>query len=107
MFGFVVAHSHLQVVNEKEGLAKLTVPEWKKLRELWNERYPEGHEWHYYKEREHRFSRDFYRGQEGVISTGDGLPGVAGQPMSSAEAQGVTERLIRKLDRYIEQHGNQ
>ncbi len=106
VFHFVVSHSTLQVVNEEEGLAKLVIPQWNKLRELWNKQHPEGDKWHYHKEREDRFSRDFYRGQEAVIGTGDGLPGVPSQPMSSAEAQGVTERLIRKLDRYIEQHGN-
>ena len=101
-----MAHSKLEVVNREEGLAKLTIPKCKELRELWNERYPEGHEWHYHKEREHRFSRDFYRGQEALIGTKDGLPGVPGQPMSRAEAQGVDEHLIRFLDRYIEKHGN-
>jgi|SRR5215217_301956 len=34
-------------------------PSWSKLLKAWNERYPEGHEWHY-KERSN-FQRDFYR----------------------------------------------
>jgi hypothetical protein len=69
VFRFVVAHSKLQVVNREEGLAKLTIPKWKELRELWNKKYQEGHEWHYHKKKEHRFSRDFYRGQEVVTGT--------------------------------------
>ena len=97
VFRFVVEHSQLQVVNREEGLARLIIPKWNELRELWNEWYPEGHEWHYHKEREHRFSRDFYRGQEAVIGTMDGLPGVPGQPKSRASVQEVKERLIRGL----------
>jgi len=104
VFRFVVVYSQLQVVSREEGLAKLTIPRWKKLREFWNKEYPEGHEWHYPKKKEHRFSRDFYRGQEAVIGTGDGLPGVPGQPISRAEVQGIDERLIRFFDRYIEKH---
>ncbi|PLS82600.1 MAG: hypothetical protein CYG60_24045, partial [Actinobacteria bacterium] len=76
VFRFVVTHSKLQVVNREEGLAKLTISKWKELRELWNKKYQEGHEWHYHKKKDHRFSRDFYRGQEAVIGTRDGLPGV-------------------------------
>jgi hypothetical protein len=107
VFRFVVEQSKLEVVNREEGLAKLTIPKWKELRELWNKQYQEGHEWHYHKKKEHRFSRDFYRGQEAVIGTKDGLPGVPGQPMSRAEAQGVEERLIRALEGHVEKHGNQ
>ena len=95
VFRFVVTRSKLQVVNREEGLAKLTIPTWKELREIWNEQYPEGHRWHYGKNREYRFSRDFYRGQEAVIGTRYGLPGVPGQPMSRAELQGLKERFIR------------
>src|SRR5829696_2230045 len=69
VFRFVVAHTQLQVVNGEEGLAKLTIPKWKELREIWNEQYPKGHEWHYDNNREHRFSRDFYRGQQAIIGT--------------------------------------
>jgi hypothetical protein len=54
VFRFVVVHSKLQVVNREEGLAKLTIPKWKELRELWNKQYREGHEWHYHKQKEHR-----------------------------------------------------
>ena len=61
MFRFVLAQSKLHVVSSQEGLAKLTIPTWKKLRELWNEQYSEGHKWHYGNDRENRFSRDFYR----------------------------------------------
>ena len=98
VFRFVVAHSKLRVLNGEEGLAKLAIPEWKKLRELLNEQYPEGHAWHYLKKKEHRFSRDFYRGQEAVIDTMDGFPRVPGQPMSRAEVQGMKESLIRTLE---------
>jgi hypothetical protein len=94
VFRFVVEHSKLQIVNREEGLAKLTIPKWKELRELWNKKYQEGHVWHYHKKKEHRFSRDFYRGQEAVIGTRDGLPGVPGQPMSRAEAEEILE-IIR------------
>jgi hypothetical protein len=62
-----LAQSKLQVVSSQEGLAKLTIPTWKKLRELWNEQYSEGHKWHYGKDRENRFRRDFYRGQMALI----------------------------------------
>lgn len=106
VFRFVVAHTQLQVVNGEEGLAKLTIPKWKALRELWNEQYPEGHKWYYGKNREHRFSRDFYRGQEAVVGTRDGLPGVQGQPMSRPEVQGIDKRLIRALKSRVEKHGN-
>lgn len=106
VFHFVVSRSELRVVNREEGLAKLIVPAaWKELRELWNKQYPEGHEWHYHKKKEHRFGRDFYRGQEAVIGTRDGLPGVPGQPMSRAEAQGIEKRLIRALEGHVEKHG--
>jgi hypothetical protein len=54
VFRFVVVHSKLQVVNREEGLAKLTIPKWKELRELWNKQYREGHEWHYHKKKVHR-----------------------------------------------------
>jgi hypothetical protein len=92
-------------VNTEVGLAKLTIPKWKELRELWNKKYQEGHEWHYHKKKEHRISRDFYRRQEVVIGTKEGLPRVPGQPMSRAGTQGINERLIRFLDRYVEKHG--
>ena len=49
----------------------------------------------------------FYRGQEAVIGAGDGLlPGVPGQPMSRAEAQGMEERIVRALEGHVETHGN-
>ncbi len=102
VFRFVVVHSKLQVVNREEGLAKLTIPRWKELRELWNKQYREGHEWHYHKKKEHRFSRDFYRGQEAVIGTGDGLPGVPGQPMSRAEVLETKDRLIRSFEGHVD-----
>ena len=50
--------------------------------------------------------RDFYRGQEAVIGTMEGLPGVPGQPKGRAEAQGFKERLTRALEGHIEEHGN-
>ena len=107
LFRFVVRHSRLQVVNREEGLAKLTIPQWKELRELWNEQYPEGHKWHYGKNREHRFSRDFYRGQQTVVGTKDGLPGVQGQPISRAEVQGINKRLTPVSKTHVEKHDNQ
>lgn len=95
LFRFVVDHSDLQIVNREENLAKLTMPSWKELRELWNERYPQNHEWHYGKDRAHRFSRDFLeRGQEAVIGTKWGLPGVPGMPKGEEEVkQGVVNML--------------
>lgn len=98
VFHFVVSYSQLKVVHRKEGLAKLTIPGWKMLRELWNERYPEGHEWHYPKKKEHRFSRDFYRGQEAVIGTQYGLPGVPHQPMTAAEARERLSSILGGFD---------
>lgn len=98
VFHFVVSHSELRILNREEGLAKLIVPaEWKELRELWNKRYPEDHEWHYHRKKEHRFSRDFYRGQEVMIGTQYGLPGAPGQPRSRAEAQAIKDRLDEPL----------
>lgn len=119
VFQFVLTHSKLDIVSEKEGLAKLTIPHpWKVLRNLWNERYPETHEWHYHKKTakepktkakgrpvrllEHHFSRDFYRGQEAVIGTPHGLPGIPNQPMTAAEATSSVEEMVERLSQAVE-----
>jgi hypothetical protein len=93
-----VAHSDLEILSETEGLAKLIIPlPWKVLRNLWNEWYPQTHEWHYHKKQEHRFSRDFYRGQEAVIGTQYGLPGIPNQPMTEAEVVSRVEQMKERL----------
>lgn len=94
LFEFVVEQSELEIVDKKEGLAKLTIPEWKRLRELWNQRYREGHAWHYGRKKEHRFSRDFYRAQEAVIGTPHGLPG---PPSKQLKVKGNLRRMLERF----------
>lgn len=103
LFEFVVDHSTLKIVESKEGLAKLTIPTWKRLRELWNEHYPKGHAWHYGEGREHRFSRDFYRAQKAVIGTHYGLPGAPGEPRTYAESKEAFNEFVERLSAQVEQ----
>lgn len=103
LFEFVVDHSTLKTVESKEGLAKLTIPTWKRLRELWNEHYPAGDAWHYGEGREHRFSRDFYRAQKAVIGTEYGLPGVPGEPRTYAENKEALNEFVERLSAQVEQ----
>lgn len=106
VFRFVLFHSKLDVVSEEEGLAKLTIPHsWKVLRNLWNERYPQTHNWHYHRKEEHRFSRDFYRGQEAIIGTRYGLPGIPNQPMTAAEITSSVEGMIERWSQATERGG--
>jgi hypothetical protein len=89
LFRFVLEQSEVQVVDREEHLAKLTLPQWKEMRQAWNGIYPKGHEWHYYSSKDPNarvFRRDFDRGQQAVIGTKLGLPGVPSQPMTKAES---------------------
>lgn len=106
LFEFVVEHSQPELVDENEDLAKLAIPAWKRLRELWNKHYPEGHAWHYGKKREHRFSRDFYRAQLAVIGTPHGLPGVPGEPRTLAEYEEAYDQFVESLSAQVEQSRN-
>jgi hypothetical protein len=71
----------------------------------WNERFPASHRWHYENAERtgvQRFHRDFGRGQEAVIGTKYGLPGVPGQPQTAAEVKLGTEQMIERWSRAAE-----
>jgi len=101
VFRYVLEQSEARIVNREEYLAKLTLPKWKVMRRLWNERHPRGHDWHYYSSRDpdaRIFRRDFDRGQQAVIGTKWGLPGVPNQPMTKAQALERAQRNLREID---------
>jgi len=67
------------------------------MRQVWNELYHRGHKWHYYSSNDpdaRIFYRDFTRGQQAVIGTRWGLPGVPSQPMTKAEAVERARRIM-------------
>jgi len=100
VFRFVLEQSEVRIVNSEEYLAKLALPKWKKMRRLWNERYHRGHDWHYYSSKDpdaRIFRRDFDRGQQAVIGTKWGLPGIPGQPMTAEEAHEARRRNTRRM----------
>ncbi len=57
VFRFVVSHMEVKGTN-------LTVPNLKRLAELWNEEYPEGHNWHFSSYRD--FNKSYHRGREAI-----------------------------------------
>jgi hypothetical protein len=98
VFRFVLQQSKFEIVKKprllgRDWRAKLILPAWKELRRQWNEKYPVGNEWHYGQNDPHAkiFRRDFVSGQEVVIGTRYGLPGVLGTPMTRAEEQRMVE----------------
>jgi hypothetical protein len=99
VFRFVLEQSEVQILNREEHLAKLTLPKWKEMRQAWNEMYARGHKWHYYNSKDpdaRIFRRDFDRGQQAVIGTKCGLPGIPNQPMTKAEAVERARAIIRE-----------
>jgi hypothetical protein len=106
IFEFVLERARAKLVSGNEYLAKLEVPgTWSEIMRDWNELHGPGHPWHYAEVS--NFSRDFGRGQEAVTGTKYALSGVPGQPMTLAQAKASEERFIKKLTRYVEDHGNQ
>jgi hypothetical protein len=91
VFRFVVDQIEIQLVNADEHLARLKLPSWRKMLELWNEQL-EHHSWRYKNVR--NFRRDFMRGQEAIIGTQWGLPGVPGEPKNEEQ---VREDDIKRL----------
>jgi len=103
VFRFVLEQSEVRIVNREEYLAKLTLPKWKEMRQAWNELYPRGHRWHYYNSTDpdaRIFYRDFTRGQQAVIGTRWGLPGVSRQPMTKAEAVERARRIMTETSKW-------
>jgi len=95
VFRFVVDQGEIQIVNAEEYLARLKLPSWRRMLELWNELLPEPHSWRYKNVR--NFRRDCMRGQEAVIGTKWGLPGVPGEPKN---AEVVRKDDIKRLRRW-------
>jgi hypothetical protein len=97
VFRFVVDQIEIQLVNADEHLARLKFPSWRKMLELWNEQL-EHHSWRYQNVR--NFRRDFMRGQEAIIGTQWGLPGVPGEPKNAEEVRkDDIKRLQQQADR--------
>ena len=103
VFYFVLRQSEASVLGQdklrKRPLGKLVLPRWKELRRRWNEVYPSEHKWHYGQDDPHAkiFRRDFSQGQETVIGTRYGLPGIPRQPMFISEAEAEHERWVKRL----------
>jgi hypothetical protein len=91
LFRFVVDQSEIQIVNAEEYMARIKPPSWRRMLELWNEQLREPHSWRY--ENVRNFRRDFTRGQEAVIGTKWGLPGMLGEPKDAKEAREDMKRL--------------
>ena len=76
--------------------------------ESWNKQFSEGDPRRYPDVR--NFRRDFDRGQQAVIGTEWGLPGVPAQPMSADEerneAEERKERMIAALKGYAKKTNN-
>ena len=96
VFRFVVDQGEIQIVNAEEYLAWIKLPSWRRMLELWNEQLPEPHSWRYKNVR--NFQRDCMRGQEAVIGTKWGLPGVPGEPKNAEE---VRKDYIKRLRRRV------
>jgi len=94
VYRFVVDQSEIQIVNAEEYLARLKLPSWRRMLELWNELLPEPHSWRYKNVR--NFQRDFRRGQEAIIGTKWGLPGVPGEPKNAEEAKEDDMKRLRR-----------
>ena len=94
VFRFVVDQGEIQIVNAEEYLAWIKLPSWRRMLELWNEQLPEPHSWRYKNVR--NFQRDFRRGQEAIIGTKWGLPGVPGEPKNAEEAKEDDMKRLRR-----------
>jgi hypothetical protein len=108
VFRFVLDQSEIEIVNTEESLARLELPPWRKSMGSWNKQFSEGDPRCYSEVR--NFHRDFDRGQQAVIGTEWGLPGVPGQPLTYqqklAEAEASKERLTMVLKAHAENTGN-
>lgn len=109
VFRFVVGQSYLDVKNTEQFLGRLELPEWPDLKDLWNAQLPQGDSRHY-KEAKY-FKRDFKRAQRAILGTDQGLPGIAGQPMTREELEEMHQNLLgsnrRMQDRVVERRKNE
>ena len=96
VFRFVLDQGRINIVNAGEYLARLKLPPWRRMLESWNKQFSEGDPRRYPDVQ--NFWRDFMRGQEAVIGTKWGLPGVPGQPMSADEGR-------KHIKHFIERYG--
>jgi hypothetical protein len=108
VFRFVLKQSKINIVNTREYLARLELPPWRQMLESWNKQFSEGDPQRYPDVR--NFRRDFDRGQQAVIGTAWGLPGVPGQPMSYqqrlAEAKAREAHITKALKVIAKKTGN-
>jgi hypothetical protein len=103
VFRFVLDKAEVEITDRGERLGKLALSmTWREILEDWNRVYPEADAWHYKNARTtgvQNFRRDFDRGQEAVIGTRFGLPGVPDQPRTAAETKAAFERMLENLKR--------
>jgi|SRR5215204_471930 len=99
VFRFVLDQSKINIVSTGKYLARLELPPWRQMLESWNKQFSEDDPRMYPDIR--NFRRDFDRGQQAVIGTELGLPGIPGHPMTyrekAAEAKEGEEHIINLL----------
>lgn len=93
VFRFVVDQSYLHVKSADQNLGRLELPAWSELKDRWNAQLAQGDSRNY-KEAKY-FKRDFKRAQRAILGTDQGLPGIAGQPMTRDELKEMHQNLLR------------
>lgn len=100
VFRFVVSQSYIEVIDSEHRLGRIELPRWRSMLESWNSSLSHDGPWRYSDVR--NFQRDFHRAQLVVIGTGEGLPGVPGQPMTMDQLEEMQQRLLESNERMNE-----